>query len=203
MYRDILTNKWVLGGVGFLIVFGVGCVLWYQHETADERKAAAAEELLRQSELSQKADTGTKTQSETAKPGENLEIDLELETVKTPKTKQGISGTAEAQTETENQRITPQAFMEAIKDDLVIPEHHKAFMKRLEASRERLKETQPIWDEISKVNKQINELFPDGDMKNYASYIPSLNNEERAEFISKFLPLMQRKIALYKVYNAK
>ena len=55
MYRDILTNKWVLGGVGFLIVFGVGCVLWYQHGTADERKAAAdAEAQLRQSEIAKK-----------------------------------------------------------------------------------------------------------------------------------------------------
>ncbi len=60
MLRDILTNKWFLGGVGFLIVFAVACVLWYQHDTADERKAAAAaEKLLRQSELSQKSDTGS------------------------------------------------------------------------------------------------------------------------------------------------
>ncbi len=55
MYRDILTNKWVLGGIGFLIVFAVACVLWYQHDTADERKAAAeAEELLHQSEAAKK-----------------------------------------------------------------------------------------------------------------------------------------------------
>ena len=55
MYRDFLTNKWVLGGVGFLIVLAVGCVFWYQHGTADERKAAAeAEELLRQSEVAKK-----------------------------------------------------------------------------------------------------------------------------------------------------
>ena len=55
MYRDILTNKWVLSGAGFLIVFAVGCVLWYQHGTADERKAAAdAEKLLRQAEIAKK-----------------------------------------------------------------------------------------------------------------------------------------------------
>ena len=51
MYSDIFTNKWVLGGVGFLIVLSVACVLWYEHDIADEKKAAAeAEELLRQSE---------------------------------------------------------------------------------------------------------------------------------------------------------
>ena len=38
MYRDILTNKWVLGGVGFLIVLSVACVWWYQHDIADEKK---------------------------------------------------------------------------------------------------------------------------------------------------------------------
>ncbi|MDE0089626.1 MAG: hypothetical protein OXU23_28175 [Candidatus Poribacteria bacterium] len=52
MYRDIFTNKWVLGGVGFLIVLSVACVLWYQHDIAPHRKAAAdAEKLLRQLEI--------------------------------------------------------------------------------------------------------------------------------------------------------
>ena len=62
MYRDIFMNKWVLGGVGFLIVLSVACYFWYQHDIADERKAAAeAEELLRQSERSQETDTPTIT----------------------------------------------------------------------------------------------------------------------------------------------
>ena len=39
MYRDILTNRWVLGGVGFLILLSIACVLWYQHDIADEKKA--------------------------------------------------------------------------------------------------------------------------------------------------------------------
>ncbi len=57
MYRDFLTNRWVLGGVGFLIVLSVACYFWYQHDIADERKAAAdAKELLRQSELSQESE---------------------------------------------------------------------------------------------------------------------------------------------------
>lgn len=55
MYHDFLTNKWVLGGVGFLIVLSFACVLWYQHDTADERKAAAeTKELLRQMEIVKK-----------------------------------------------------------------------------------------------------------------------------------------------------
>ena len=55
MYRDILTNKWVLGGIGFLIVLSVACYFWYQHDTAGERRAAdESEELLRQSEAAKK-----------------------------------------------------------------------------------------------------------------------------------------------------
>lgn len=53
MLRDFFTNKWALGGIGYLFVFSVACVLWYQYDIADERKAALdAKELLRKSELS-------------------------------------------------------------------------------------------------------------------------------------------------------
>ncbi|MDE0084559.1 MAG: hypothetical protein OXU23_02535 [Candidatus Poribacteria bacterium] len=55
MYRDIRTNKWVLGGVGFLIVLSIACVVWYQHDIAPEKKAAAdAAEFARQWEINQK-----------------------------------------------------------------------------------------------------------------------------------------------------
>ena len=54
-----MFNKWILGGVAFLIVFSVACILWYQHGTAPYRQdAAKSEQLLRQSEIAQKvADT--------------------------------------------------------------------------------------------------------------------------------------------------
>jgi len=45
MYRDFLTDKWVLGGVGFLIAVAVGCYFWYQHDIAPDRKAAAYEDI--------------------------------------------------------------------------------------------------------------------------------------------------------------
>lgn len=41
MYRYIFMNKWVLGGVGFLIVLSVGCVLWYEHDIADEKESSS------------------------------------------------------------------------------------------------------------------------------------------------------------------
>ena len=78
MYRDFLTNKWFLGGVGFLIVFAVACVLWYQHDTADERKAAdEAEEIAIQWEEDRHIDAESKT-AEMTDPV--LEMDTESET---------------------------------------------------------------------------------------------------------------------------
>ncbi|MDE0084246.1 MAG: hypothetical protein OXU23_00935 [Candidatus Poribacteria bacterium] len=69
MYRDILTNKWVLGGVGFLIVLSIACVLWYQHDIAPHRKAAAeAEEVARQWEENQQAKQKAVRETETTSP---------------------------------------------------------------------------------------------------------------------------------------
>ncbi len=49
MFRDILTNKWFIGGFCFLIVFAIACVFWYRYDTAPDRKSAAeTAELLRQ-----------------------------------------------------------------------------------------------------------------------------------------------------------
>ena len=82
MYRDILTNKWVLGGVGFLILLSVACVWWYQHDIADERKAAAdAQQLLRQSEIERKAKANSKTEqaAKNLSPGEASEKRAESE----------------------------------------------------------------------------------------------------------------------------
>ncbi len=51
MIKSIYT-RWILGGIALLIIIAGACYLWYQHELADERKAAAdAQKLLRQSEI--------------------------------------------------------------------------------------------------------------------------------------------------------
>ncbi len=58
MTRDIITNKWIIGAIVFLIVFAGACVLWYRYDTAPYRQEAAeAAKLLRQREATQKADT--------------------------------------------------------------------------------------------------------------------------------------------------
>ena len=54
MIRDILTNKWCIGGIGFLILFCIGCYLWFQHETISYRKQAEeSDEILRRWKMSQ------------------------------------------------------------------------------------------------------------------------------------------------------
>ena len=52
MIRNILPYKWIIGGITLLIIIAGACYLWYQHELADDRKAASdAQKLLRQSEI--------------------------------------------------------------------------------------------------------------------------------------------------------
>ena len=100
MSRDILTNKWVLGGIGFLIVLSVACVLWYQHDIAPyKQEAAEAEQLLRQNLAEQtRAAQEQKTVSEiTETPSDVVQ---EVETVELqentfsglPKATEEISG---------------------------------------------------------------------------------------------------------------
>ncbi|MCG9127749.1 hypothetical protein JT359_09140 [Candidatus Poribacteria bacterium] len=49
MYREFLTNKWVLSGIVFLILFSFSCFLWYEYETAPyKQEAIETAELLLQ-----------------------------------------------------------------------------------------------------------------------------------------------------------
>lgn len=89
MYRDFFSNKWVLGGVAFLIVLSVACVWWYHYDTApDRREAAESAELVRQWEKSQKADSETEqvvkspTESETQNAEKPINKSIGAETSK-------------------------------------------------------------------------------------------------------------------------
>ena len=105
MSRDILTNKWVLGGVSFLIVLSVACVLWYQHDTADERKAAAeAEELLRQSEAAKKV---SDTDGETEQAADVAPAESETPTAEKPVNKNTAEVGNNTEAETQQQSETP------------------------------------------------------------------------------------------------
>ena len=41
MFRDFVGNKWIIGGIVFLIVLSVACVFWYRYDTAPDRRDAA------------------------------------------------------------------------------------------------------------------------------------------------------------------
>jgi len=116
MYRDILTNRWVLGGVGFLIVFAVGCYFWYQHDIAADRKAAAeAKELLRQSEIAKKvADTDSEAEQAAGVSTENSTLTAEKPitdtTSATDKTKLSQVENPAQNTETTEVPVSPYGF---------------------------------------------------------------------------------------------
>ncbi|MDE0087513.1 MAG: hypothetical protein OXU23_17455 [Candidatus Poribacteria bacterium] len=121
MFRDIFTNKWIIGGVLLLIIITCGCYFWYQHSLTANRKAAAdAQQLLRQSEIERQA----KVKSSTAKhAAEKAPADSITPTAEKPKadatatTDTSIGGTQKAVTaamqetdKTEEVRVSPHGF---------------------------------------------------------------------------------------------
>ena len=90
-----MFNKWIIGGVAFLIVLSVACVLWYQHDTAADRQAAAeAEKLLRQWELSQETDTDSETEQ-----AADVSMESETPTAEKPVTEKPVTETPDRGTE--------------------------------------------------------------------------------------------------------
>lgn len=72
MIRDIFTNKWILAGIGFLVIFAGLCYLWYQHTTAPYREQLAElNEIVRQSESQPTATTATPTETAADAPVES------------------------------------------------------------------------------------------------------------------------------------
>ena len=70
MFREILTNRWFLGGCGFLIAFGIACYFWYQYELVPYRQQAV--ETQQQSEASQKATDAPQTDSVKTTPADEV-----------------------------------------------------------------------------------------------------------------------------------
>ncbi len=55
MNRDLLTNRWCIGGFGFLVVFAVLCYFWYQHDIASfQQQLSATDDIILQEVMSQK-----------------------------------------------------------------------------------------------------------------------------------------------------
>ncbi len=89
MSRDFLTNRWVLGGVGFLIVFAVACYLWYQHDIAPyKQEAAEAAKIARQWDI-EKAETDNTAETVSPQvPAESTPPTADSPIIETPVTKE-------------------------------------------------------------------------------------------------------------------
>lgn len=46
MIREVFTNKWCIGGIGFLILFCLFCYLWFQYEITPYRKQAEESDTI-------------------------------------------------------------------------------------------------------------------------------------------------------------
>ena len=72
MIRDILTNRWCIGGFVFLIVFAVLCHLWYKHDVASfQQQLSATDDIILQADMPQKAQKPNQTD---VPPTESLEF---------------------------------------------------------------------------------------------------------------------------------
>ncbi len=73
MLREYFTNRWILGGFCFLIVFALGCYVWYEHEQAKiQREEAANAALRRQVAVPPKVDTDTEAEPTTNAIAESI-----------------------------------------------------------------------------------------------------------------------------------
>ena len=119
MYRDFLINKWIIGGFLLLIIIAGGCYLWYQHSLANDRKAAAdAQQLLRQSEIEQKAKAKSSTAeiASTQAPAESTTLTAEnsptdiIPVTKDVEPTQAQTGATAENRETAEVRVSPYGF---------------------------------------------------------------------------------------------
>ena len=86
MFRAYFTNKWVLGGFCFVIVFGIACYFWYQHELAPyKQQAAETEEMLRQ-EAPKKSERVVNAQAIDAAPTDTASAESNTLTTEKPST---------------------------------------------------------------------------------------------------------------------
>ena len=118
MLRDIFTNKWILGGIGFLVIFTGLCYLWYQHNTAPYRKQAAElDEMIHQFEKQRTASTVKSTEPAADAPVESTmpttEKSINETTSGTDRTEptQAQSNVPAQNAETETEvRVSPHGF---------------------------------------------------------------------------------------------
>ncbi len=121
MSRNFFTDKWVLGAIAFLIVFGVACILWYHNDTAPYRKSAAETvELLRQwtvenaapiDKVVEEADMNTKNSIPTAdKPESKTTKDVSVVNTNSNSPLSNTSDKEQEMVSVEGVRVSPFGF---------------------------------------------------------------------------------------------
>ena len=123
MIRDIITNKWFIGAIAFLIIFAGACYLWYRYDTAPYRQEAVeSAKLLRQREATQKAETeNAEKQAADVTPAESTTPTAEkpitemtdevLETgAKTDTAAENVSASKQGTENAEEVRVSPHGF---------------------------------------------------------------------------------------------
>jgi hypothetical protein len=117
MYRDILTNKWFLAGIGFLVVFAGACYLYYQHTTVSYRQQAAElDEIIHQSEEQQTTEIVNPT-----KPAADALVERTTPTAEKPITKE--TADVEKTTEAAGQQSTDTPAETAATKDVRMSPH--------------------------------------------------------------------------------
>lgn len=71
MIRNIISQKWIIGGISLLLIISAACYIWYQDDIAAERKAAAdTSKITRLYKIERKIDTEVDQESQTSYPEE-------------------------------------------------------------------------------------------------------------------------------------
>ncbi len=118
MFREVFFNKWILGSCALVIVFGIGCYFWYQHQFAPNRHdTAETTEVAHEQEAAQKTDTSMtaeKTITETSPEGVERSVPSETHANLTEQTQETKN--------TEGVPVSPHGFgpFPEVPDDYII-----------------------------------------------------------------------------------
>ncbi len=68
MFKEFLNNNWFFIGIGFVVIFGIGCYLWFQNDLANFRQHYASISQLSKSKETRKAGSLQTEQSDKPQP---------------------------------------------------------------------------------------------------------------------------------------
>jgi hypothetical protein len=164
MLRDIITHKWILGAVGFLIVLSVACVLWYQQDMAPYKQEAAQTAETAQQWKIEKSNTGSGAETASPQaPADSTTLTAEKQRTNTTSvTKDAEPTQAQAETETAEMaevRVSPYGFGP-------YPEVPEDYPSKVSWNRHYPDATDEVRRELELISRVLVKLWTDGD-KNF------------------------------------